>query len=108
MLDVVREREPGGPTETVIRVEGTFDGQAAARLALRLGELVTDGELPTDGELVIDFAHVEAFHDLGVALVARELADHAGVRVRGLARHQLRLLRYCGIDLGPEHQEADL
>ena len=97
MMDV--ERETRG--QTVIRVDGTFDGQAAARLARRLGELTAD-------EVVIDFTHVEQFHDLGLATVARELAGHAGLRVRGLARHQLRLLRYCGVDLGPEGGDQDV
>jgi hypothetical protein len=89
MIDVVREARG----ETIIRVDGTFDGQAAARLARRLGEL------NAAGKLVIDFTRVEVFHDLGVATVARELAGHVGLRVRGLARHQLRLLRYCGVEV---------
>jgi hypothetical protein len=96
-MDMVRETRG----ELVIHLDGTFDGQAAAVLARRLGEL------GTDDALVIDFAHVEAFHDLGVATVARELAGHAGLRVRGLARHQVRLLRYYGVDMGSEEAAVE-
>jgi hypothetical protein len=79
---------------TVIRVDGTFDRLAAARLVTRLGEL------PPTTPLVIDFSRVESFHDVGVAAVAKEMADHQQLVVRGLGRHHLRLLRYCGVEIG--------
>jgi hypothetical protein len=96
MLDVSQ----GDGNELVIRVEGTFDHLAAASLARCLCEL------PPAAPLVIDFSLVEDFPDVGVAEVARELIGHTGVAVRGLGRHQLRLLRYCGLNLPPERHEA--
>jgi hypothetical protein len=87
--------------ETVIRVEGVFDRQAASALASCLCEL------PEAAALVIDFSRVESFHDAGVATVARELTGHAGLAVRGLARHHLRLLRYCGVELPGARAEPD-
>jgi len=86
---------------TVIRVDGTFDRLAAARLASRLDEL------PAAAPLVIDFSRVESFHDVGVAAVAKEMADHHRLVVRGLARHHLRLLRYCGVEIGAARPSVD-
>ncbi len=79
--------------ETVIRVQGVFDRQAASALARCLCEM------PATAPLVIDFSQVKSFHDAGVATVARELTGHAGRAVRGLDRHHRRLLRYCGVEL---------
>lgn len=79
--------------ETVLRLEGVFDRQAASALARCLCEL------PEAIPLVIDFSQVASFHDAGVATVVRELSGHAGLEVRGLDRHVLRLLRYCGVEL---------
>jgi anti-anti-sigma regulatory factor len=87
--------------ETVIRLEGTFDRQAAAALARCLCEL------PGASPLVIDFSRVVSFHDAGVATVAQELAEHAGLAVRGLDRHHLRLLRYCGVELPGARADPD-
>ncbi len=42
-------------------------------------------------------------HFLTVSLPERS----GSVAVRGLGRHQLRLLRYCGLQLPPERREAD-
>jgi hypothetical protein len=87
------ERVMGERGEIVLRVEGTFDRQEAAALARCLCEL------PEAAPLVIDFSQVASFHDAGVAWVAQELSGHAGLAVRGLDRHHLRLLRYCGVEL---------
>jgi len=97
MMDL--SRSDGG--EVVIRVEGTFDRNAAVRLARHLCDL------PPAAPLVIDFSQVDHFHDVGVAAVAKELAGHSGVAVRGLGRHQLRLLRYCGVEFPSRRREAD-
>jgi hypothetical protein len=97
MMDVMR----GAGGATVIRVDGTFDRLAAARLASRLCEL------PPAAPLVIDFSQVESFHDVGVATVAKEIADHARLEVRGLGRHHLRLLRYCGVQIPASPPEVD-
>ncbi len=95
MVAVVR----GDAGEVVIQIEGALDHLAAARIARCLGDL------PPAAPLVIDFSHVDDLPDVGVAEVARELLGHSGVAVRGLGRHQLRLLRYCGLSLPPERHE---
>ncbi len=77
---------------TVIRLEGVFDVTAAQRLAAAL-------EDAGYGEIRIDMTRVREFHDFGVALLARTIADRrAPTAVLGLHEHHLRLLRYLGID----------
>jgi anti-anti-sigma regulatory factor len=78
----------------VIRVQGTFDAAAAQRLSSAL-----EGAAP--GEVRVDLSDVREFHDFGIAALAHALADHRHVAVTGLTHHQLRLLRYFGIDAGP-------
>ncbi len=90
----------GDAGEVVIQIEGALDHLAAARIARCVGDL------PPAAPLVIDFSRVDDLPDVGVAEVARELAGHSGVAVRGLGRHQLRLLRYCGLKLPPERHEV--
>jgi hypothetical protein len=77
----------------VIRMEGVLDVPAAQRLAR---EIADGGE----GEVLVDLTHVREFHDFGVALLARELAGRDGITIAGLRQHDLRLLRYLGIDTG--------
>ncbi len=64
------------------------------------------GDLPTATPLVIDFSRVDELQDVGVAAVAPELANHSGVALRGLGRHHLRLLRYCGLELPLGRRDA--
>jgi hypothetical protein len=54
----------------------------------------------------VDLTQVRDFHDFGVAVLARALASRRQVSVRGLRTHQIRLLRYLGIDAAaePTHQ----
>lgn len=89
MMDVTRS-ERG---EVVIRIDGTFDAGAAMRLA---GWLV---EVPQDDALVLDFTRVRDFEDVGLASVADDLIARARLVVKGLNRHQERMLRYLGVDL---------
>lgn len=97
-MDVKR----GEAGEVLIQVAGTFDRNAAARLSQWVSEM------PRATPLVIDFSHVDDLQDVGVAAVAQELASHSGVALRGLGRHHLRLLRYCGLDLPIQrHDDAD-
>lgn len=92
MMDVTR----GARGEIVIRVDGTFDPQAALRLSGWLGEV------PVGAEVVLDFSRARELQDLGLAAMAGPLADHAPLQVLGLSHHQRRLLRYLGVDLGAE------
>lgn len=97
MMDVTR----GAGGEVVISVRGSFDRLAASQLATWVGDL------PAAAPLVIDFSLVSELEDLSVAAVASELASHGAVHLRGLGRHQLRLLRYCGVDLGASAARDD-
>jgi len=83
-----------GPREVVIMIielDGTFDVPAAERLSLALAEA---GE----AEVRVDLSHVRDFHDFNVAVLARALAGRRKVSVRGLRNHQVRLLKYLGIE----------
>jgi hypothetical protein len=77
----------------VIRIDGTFDAKAATRLAGWLGEVP-----PTD-PLVIDFTRARDCQDFGLAAIATDLAGRERLLMRGLTRHQERMLRYFGVDL---------
>jgi hypothetical protein len=96
MMDVKR----GEQGEVFIEVGGIFDRNAAARLSRWLGDL------PNATPLVIDFSRVDDLQDVGVAAVAPQLASHSGVALRGLGRHHLRLLRYCGLELPVARRDA--
>jgi hypothetical protein len=75
-------------------MEGVFDAAAAQRLATALER--AGGE-----EVRVDLTHVREFHDFGIAMLARALSGRHRVALSGLRQHQLRLLRYFGIDAGP-------
>lgn len=91
----------GAHGEVVIHLDGNLDAGAAGRLA---GWLV---EVPTHQPLVLDFARVRICEESGLATVARHLAARERVAVRGLTRHQERVLRYLGMTLPEEHAAAD-
>ncbi len=79
---------------SVIRLEGTFDLPAARVLASSLERVAGNGGVR------VDFTRVRQFNDFAVALLAQALKRSAssGVRVEGLTLHQVRLLRYFGVD----------
>jgi len=97
MVDVIR----GPDGEMVILVGGTLGRADAARLASCLGEL------PPATPLVLDFSRADYLPDAGLPLVARGLATHHRMKVRGLDRHHRRLLRYCGAVLPLDGSETD-
>jgi anti-anti-sigma regulatory factor len=85
-------RDTEGP-RTVLRLSGVFDRDSASALREELARAPA-------GELVVDFSHVREFADLGVAVLARDLAAGARrLRLRGLRTHQLRLFRYFGVEV---------
>lgn len=94
MMDVTR----GARGEVVIRIDGAFDATAAGRLAGWLREV------PQQEALVIELAGRDC-QDLGLAQIAAELARRPRLVVRGLSRHQEKLLRYLGVDLAGEPLE---
>ena len=80
--------------ELLIEVEGVFDVPAAKRLGVAL-------ERARPGETIrVDVGRVSAFEDFGLALLAQALGETsaARVRLRGFRGHQLRILRYFGVD----------
>ncbi len=80
--------------EVLIEMDGGFDVPAAKRLAAVL-------ERARPGEAIrIDVSRVSAFEDFGLALLAQALRETRAARValRGLRGHQLRILRYFGVD----------
>ena len=86
------EREIIGSTATY-RVAGKFEGACAWDLASRIqGEVL--------GELALDFSQCREFVDYSVAVLANALLSVPGKRVhlQGLRQHQLRLLKYFGVD----------
>ncbi len=80
--------------ETVIRLERAFDLPAA-----RLVEYTLKRTGPGD-RVRVDFGRVQQFHDFAVAVLAQALIKHRDVvvKVEGLRMHQVRLLRYFGVD----------
>ncbi len=80
--------------ELLIELDGVFDVPAAKRLGVAL-------ERARPGDAIrIDVARVAHFEDFGLALLAQALGETSATRValRGLRGHQLRILRYFGVD----------
>lgn len=76
-----------------ISLDGVLDVPTARRLAAQLAAAAP-------GSIVrIDLTHVRELHDFGLAVLAQALSAR-GIRAsfRGLGQHQLRLLRYLGLD----------
>jgi hypothetical protein len=87
----------------VFEMEGVFDVPAAQRLARALAQ--TDAE----DEVRIDLTQVREFHDYGVTVLAQALsARGTHIDVRGLGRHQRRLLRYFGVRAADEDLEVEV
>jgi anti-anti-sigma regulatory factor len=78
----------------VIRLEGTFDVPAARLLENSLRRLSGHDAVR------VDFTRVRHFNDFAVAVLAQALKTVGGaeVKVLGLSLHQVRLLRYFGVD----------
>jgi hypothetical protein len=82
--------------DPVIRLEGAFEGVTARRLEALLADAVEGS--PVD----IDMTQVREFHDFAIAVLGQALTrTRAHVRIRGLRQHQIRVLRYFGVDAGP-------
>ena len=75
-----------------IQLTGTFDGPAAWELAKRLTSERSD--------VVLDFGRVDTFFDFGLNVLAHALQEaNRPVLLVGLRHHQLRLLRYLGVEV---------
>jgi hypothetical protein len=97
MFEVLR----GNPREVVIRLSEGFDQSSGTRLAHCIEEL------PEADRVVVDFSRLPSLEDVDVGAVARGLAGHADLSFRGLGRHQLRLLRYCGVPVPASRPDDD-
>lgn len=97
MMEVTR----GPRGEVVIRIDEPFDRKAADRLAGWLREI------PVGEPVDVEFSGRDCL-DLGLAAVAGELAAREQLVLRGLSRHQQRLLGYLGVELdrAPARQRA--
>ena len=84
--------EQGPQGEMDIRLSGAFDWSLAARLEKCLGERAQAGPV------TVDFTHVRG---VDVAAAARALVGVSGLKLCGLTRHLLRVLRYCGVETPP-------
>ena len=83
-------------TESIISLRGVFDGVAARHLEERLLRAVAGQQI------LVDLTQVREFHDFGVAVLGRALTHcRAEVKLLGLRQHQVRVLRYFGLDTGP-------
>jgi len=87
--------------DSVVRLDGAFDGVAARRLEALLARTQAGARLH------IDATQVREFHDFGLAVLATALAQcRALVTLSGLRTHQIRVLRYFGVDTGPLEKAA--
>ena len=87
---------PAQLQELLLQLDGVFDLAAVERIREALAVVATGGALR------IDLSHVREVHDAGLASLARALrrcGRAAKVVVCGLSRHQVRILRYLGVDL---------
>ena len=85
-------KDPDVGQTLLVRLDGVFDIAAAERV------LATLAKAAPDSEIYIDLMHVREFHDHGVAKLAAGLVETPHrVSVRGLQRHQYRMLRYLGV-----------
>ncbi len=76
-----------------ISLSGTFDGASAWELNQRLQS--------ERGELIVDFSQVSSFNDYALAVLSNSLHElrDRGLVLQGLRHHQLRMLRYLGVDV---------
>jgi hypothetical protein len=88
----------------VLRPEGIFDVPAAWRLREAIATYA-----PTSN-VTLDFGGLRECHDFALAALLQSVASTAGPRlsIRGLCRHQERLLRYLGVDASVGGQATSL
>lgn len=91
--DIVLEREGERVT---LRVSGELDRGGAWSLRELLHKEKAAG-------LILDFSLVREFSDIAVAVLARALTEVTRpCALRGLRQHQLRIFKYCGVELGDD------
>ena len=86
---------------SLIRLSGAFDGLGARRLEVLLAAAEPGACLR------VDLTQIREFHDFGIAVLAQALTRcKAKVTLLGLRRHQIRVLRYFGVDTAPLERAA--
>ncbi|HZZ83065.1 MAG TPA: STAS domain-containing protein [Anaeromyxobacteraceae bacterium] len=91
--DIVLEREGDRMT---LRVSGELDRGGAWSLR----ELLQKEKA---ARVTLDFSLVREFSDIAVAVLARALTEVTRpCALRGLRQHQLRIFKYCGVELGDD------
>ena len=82
-----------GEAKRMIHLDGVFDGIAARKLETALAQAQPGTSLQ------VDVTKVREFHDLALAVLATAVRRcSARVALSGLRQHQLRMLRYFGLD----------
>jgi len=86
---------------SLIRFSGAFDGLAARRLEALLSRI------EPGVRLCVDLTQVRELPDFSLAVLAQALTRcEAQLTLLGLSQHQIRVLRYCGVDTGPLERAA--
>lgn len=85
-----------------LRLEGIFDIPAAWRLR----ELLS--KLSPSSEVTVDFSSLHECHDFALAALLQAVASAKGPKLslRGLGRHQEKLLRFLRVDKPPRASAA--
>ncbi len=77
----------------LIRCDGVFDAGIAHRV------LDAVSEAPAAAEIYVDLAKVREFDDRAAPVLADAISRATSrISVRGLRQHQVRMLRYLGVD----------
>ncbi len=85
--------ENAGTDDLLIRLDGIFDTPAARHVEATLAQAHPDAYLR------LDLTQIREFHDFAIAVLAHALTSNpARVALRGLRHHQIRMLRYFGVD----------
>lgn len=78
----------------LFKLGGTFDAAEGWRLHDTLSKV------EPGSQVTLDFSQVQHFHDFAIALLAQDISSLEGrVAAHGLCQHQLRILRYFGVDV---------
>ncbi len=98
ILDEAMANEP-----ILLRFGGTFDAAEGWRLHDTLSKI------EPGSQVTLDFRQVHDFHDFAIALLAQDICSREGhIAALGLCQHQLRMLRYFGVDIeGLDGHPAD-
>jgi len=86
------------PGECLLSVQGEFGATEVRAMERILGSIMPGGLI------TLDFSHAERLQEFAIGWMAPvlEAVKGSAVRVRGLGRHELRILAYMGAHLAEE------